>query len=244
MTDQTLAVALGGKNCPHYHPGGAGIVTWREWELYPELQTPELGGNFTLPWWYAGDVPSLTEESPDGALTVPTLAARPDDLQGRVLPLWFRAGTGPGCFAVTVTLHARQACPEALLFVSRRRLAWRGALAAGQTVTVTVLCDVSPIYPAGKTGLTDSSPGVCEVHGVDVTLAGKWVCLQSVQVCPAAVPPLPDGRFDRHRPALADLLRPRRLLCRLGADAARLCWHAVLCEQPRPFRAFDRDLPQ
>lgn len=190
MAGKTLTVPLAGKNCPRYRPGGAGIVTWREGELYPELQTPELGGNFTLPWWYAGDVPSLTEESPDGVLTVPTLAARPDDLQGRVLPLWFRADTGPGCFAVTVTLYARQACGEALLFVSRRRLAWRGALAAGETVTVTALCDVSPIYPAGKTGLTDSSPGLCEMNSVDVTLTGKRVCLQSVQVCPAAVPRL------------------------------------------------------
>ena len=188
-----LNVPLTGDAFPHYRPGtpgGAGVVTWREGELYPELHTPELGANFTRPWWYADDVIDLVEGSAQGVLVTPSLSVRPDDLRDRVLPLWFRADTGPGCFAVRVTLCARRACPEALLFVSRRRLAWRGALAAGERVTVEALCDVSPVYPAGESGLTDSSPGLCQVRGVDIARVGKWVCLQRVQVRPAAVPRL------------------------------------------------------
>lgn len=190
MQGKSVNVSFTADDFLHYHPGGAGIVTWSEWELYPELQTPELGYNFSLPWWYADAIPALQESNAHGVRVIPTISVRAEDLQGRALPLWFRADTGPGCFAVNVTLWAGQDCPEALLFTSRRRLVWRGALAAGQCLTVHTLCDVSPIYPAGVSGLTDSSPGCKAVNSVDVTLVGKRVRLQSVDVCPAAVPRL------------------------------------------------------
>ncbi len=137
---------------PRYCEDGYGFVTDREIAAYPALQIPELSNGFVHPWWHS-NVP-LTE----------------NEMAGRAIPVHFRADTGSGCFAVTAELEAETDCREALVFISRRRLAWRGALKAGERVSVKALCDVSPIYPAGHSGLTDSSPGCKEDKAVDLTL--------------------------------------------------------------------------
>lgn len=188
--DSTWDVNLALDAFPRYQKDGAGVVGWRELARDPQLKTPELGADFTVPWWYASRAVTVQQGTEQGVCVKPAADVRPDDLRERSLPLWFRADTGPGCFRVTATLYAKQNCPDALLFVSRRRLAWRGALCAGQSVTVRCLCDVSPIYPAGKSGLTDSSPGLCQMNSVDLSVVGAGVCLQRVSIRRARVPRL------------------------------------------------------
>lgn len=138
---------------PRYREGGFGFVTDREIAAHSALQIPELSNGFVRPWWY-------------------TLSKAPEtgNCEGRAFPVHFRADTGSGCFAVAAVLEAETDCREVLVFISRRRLAWRGALNAGERVAIEALCDVSPIYPAGHSGLTDSSPGCRKDRAVDLTL--------------------------------------------------------------------------
>lgn len=157
-----------------YCEGGYGFVTDREIAAYPALRIPELSNGFVRPWWYGA------------------FSSAPSNCDGRALPVHFRADTGRGCFAVSAVLAAETDCREILVFISRRRLAWRGALKAGERVEIEALCDVSPIYPAGHSGLTDSSPGCREDNAVDLTLAamGGSVRLESVRIRESNAPRL------------------------------------------------------
>ena len=182
MQNTTQAFSFTGAGAPQlYARGGSGLVTGAVLERCPELTVPELGASFVVPWWCGPGILGVPDANADGTCMRPTPGTELPDGAGRTLPLWFRTDTGPGCFAVTAELFAERPCADALLFVSRRRLAWRGALQAGQSVTVTALCDVSPIYAAGS---------LCKVESVDVALVGDGVRLRGVTVAPADVPRL------------------------------------------------------
>lgn len=134
---------------PRYAPGGHGFVTEREREAIPALRVFEINSGFAPVWWYEGKTVTELARSDAGVAAGPSAAVREADLLRRAIPLWYKADTGAGRFRVTATLCGVEDCGEVLLFVSRRRLGWRGALARGEQVTVTALCDVSPIIAVG-----------------------------------------------------------------------------------------------
>lgn len=149
---------------PVYMPGNFGFVTHAEVQQYPTLQIPELSSGFVNPQWHSDMVLTHLSCSEYG------VAAEPYPEKGRAFPLRFRADTGAGCFWVKLHLFAERECPELLVFVSRRRLVRRCGMKAGEAITIKASCDVSPIYPAGESGMTDTSPGCMTDESVDISI--------------------------------------------------------------------------
>lgn len=114
-------------------------------------------------WWYRGivSVPSFRDE---GVVAQPTAALPARDLDGRLLPLWYRVPVpGEGLYAGQVTVCGPG--DDAALFVGRRRLIWQGRLAKGQRFTTCFLADVLPlISEATKRAFLNSA--------VDLTVTG------------------------------------------------------------------------
>ena len=157
---------------PCYTPGGHGFVTERERDAIPALRISEINSGFTPVWWYEGKTVTELARSGSGAAAVPSAAVRETDLFHRAIPLWYKADTGAGRFRVTAALRGVEDCDEVLLFVSRRRLCWRGTLRKGEQVTVTALCDVSPIIAVGGGDAAEGDHGRAEDTSVDVAVVG------------------------------------------------------------------------
>lgn len=64
-----------------------------------------------------------------------------------------------------------------LVFIGRRRLVWRGTLAAGENKTITAYCDVFPIVPRGQ---VDTVPSTA----VNVTVVGGALAAAAVAEAP------------------------------------------------------------
>lgn len=157
---------------------GFGFVTGTNCERLPFLKIPETNSGFVPKWWY-GDL-DLIEIRPTGRgctweASQEVLEA---DLDGRYLPLCYRQDVPRlGSYRITLSILAKEDADEVLIFAGRRRLAWRGFVSAGQQVTVTVLCDVSPIIPRGRTeAVTDLSVSFALV------CSGARVYLQHVKI--------------------------------------------------------------
>lgn len=141
---------------PYDPKAGYGFVTGEVYNAEAALRIPETNSGFLPLWWYAG-TPMLTVACTQyGAEARATDAVRQGDLQGRSLPVWFRADTpAEGVWRAEITIAGTQG-GEVLVFIGHRRLVWRGTLAAGEQKTLTALCDVFPIVPRGQ---VDAVPG-------------------------------------------------------------------------------------
>jgi len=122
---------------------------------------PETNGGFVPQWWYDGKKLTDIVFTEYGCTWDPTDAVLKADLEGRCLPLCYRLDVPRrGSYRLTLTLWAEEDAEEVLVYVGRRRLAWRGSIPAGERVEVTAVCDVSPIIPRGQSDLIDDL-GVC-----------------------------------------------------------------------------------
>lgn len=164
---------------PRYRPGDQGFVTEKEWNLYPALRIPEVNSGFTLPPWY--EKTPLSELADTGHGVSIHLSAAVPDFRERALPLWYKMDVGSGRFRITVTLSAREDGGEALLFVGRRRLCWRGRLEKGKSVTVSALCEVSPIIASGGGDAAVSDLGRMEGVSIDVSIVGAVLMSLTVE---------------------------------------------------------------
>lgn len=181
MVKTPFSVRFDGEPLPRYTAGGHGFVTERERDAIPALGIPETNSGFTPVWWYAGRTVTELVNTGTGAAALPSAAVRAADLRGRAIPLWYKADTGAGKFRVTATLCGVEEGEETLLFVSRRRLGWRGKLAKGQRVTVTALCDVSPIIAVGGGDAAEGDLGRAEDTSVDVVVIGAALCALEIR---------------------------------------------------------------
>lgn len=180
MVNVPFSADLGGNGLKRYTPGGFGFVLDAELAAFPSLLIPEINSGFVPAWWYKNAELTALHRSGGAVYAVPGPDALAEDLRGRTLPLWFKADTGPGRFRLTVTLSSETGAQEALVFVSRRRLAWRGALRAGETKTVEVLCDVSPVIAVGGGDAAVADLGRAEDVSVDLTVLGAG--LQALRI--------------------------------------------------------------
>lgn len=157
---------------------GFGFITGANRAEVPVLKIPEANSGFLHKWWYAEKETTEILITDHGCNWRASKAVRTADLEGRYLPLCYRQDVPrPGSYRLTVTVWVGEDDEEVLVFAGRRRLAWRGALSAGQEVSVTTVCDVSPIIPRGKTEpLFDYS--IC----LAVVGKGKKTCLQSAKI--------------------------------------------------------------
>lgn len=186
MVHTPIAIDFTKERLTRYRPGDKGFVTGTEWNLYPALWVPEVNSGFVLPRWY--ERTGLAELADTGSgISIHFSAAAPD-FRERALPLWYKMDVGPGRYRITATLSAGEEGGEALLFVGRRRLCWRGNLKKSQSVTVTALCEVSPIIASGGGDAAVSDLGRMEGVSIDVSVTGA--ALTSLTAAPWEGPAL------------------------------------------------------
>lgn len=148
-----------------------GFLTEENRPLARRLTIPELNSGFDVVYWGQGQkLTRLTAD--DGGVGV--------DWKGEgELPLTFAADVpSEGNYLVRVTLHSGRPKTEAMLFLGRRRLAWRGLLKeAGEHRLGAFVTNICPIIPR-----TYEEP--MEDLTLDVTVVGRDVSLVSVEIEP------------------------------------------------------------
>ena len=164
---------------------GFGFVTGETYNADAALRIAETNSSFLPQWWYAGTPIWDIARTDHGVQAAATDAVQADDLKDHRLPVWFRADVpGEGVYRAEITVTGTDG-GEVLVFIGRRRLAWRGVLTAGESKTVTAYCDVFPIVPRGQADAVDSTAVNIAVIGgalaaVTVTDAHDtrriWVC--------------------------------------------------------------------
>ena len=170
--EMPLEWRFAGGAVPRYAPGSAGFVGPEEWARYLALAVPEVNSAFRPAWWYRNRFPAEPVLGPCGVFARPIPAVLEADIVGRSLPVWYKADIGAGKYRVSATLTGIEDGREVLCFLSRRRLIWRGALQAGEQISVQGLCDVSPIVAVGGGDAAQGDLGRIEDTSVDITVVG------------------------------------------------------------------------
>lgn len=172
-----------------YTPGGFGFVTERERLAWEELRIFEVNSGFDVPYWYRREELTHVQETEEGCYVdscklTEALWER-DGLRQpgeRRVPLCFKASVpAVGNYRVSITVKALVDEEEAMVFMGRRHLMWKGSVKAGQrfrrTFTVNI-CDVIP----------NETKRVFEDRTLDVALVGNCMALQELTVEEADCP--------------------------------------------------------
>ena len=163
--------AAPGADALWHGPGSSGFVTGAVMLDYPACAPrctrpagSRCGGTAArFRAWCGGD---------GSVFAAPQPALPAADAAGRRLPVWYKADVpGEGLYTGEVTICGEGG--EALVFVGRRRLAWRGVLAAGEQITVPFVLDVVPLISEGDTDPW-LNPAV-DVTAVGAGLRRLWV---------------------------------------------------------------------
>ena len=177
---------------PYSAEQGWGFVTEkirREQEL---LRLPELNSGFEPVWWYQDEDITQLEMREEGCLIADCIGTngagkncdgKEWESTGRRIPLLFKADVKKeGNYRIKVSLTGcAEMETEALLFLGRRHLAWKGILQYGQRQMVEGIVNVSAIVPRGKTEMNPDTT-------VDIALIGKGAALSGVQIEPVECP--------------------------------------------------------
>ena len=177
---------------PYSAEQGWGFVTEkirREQEL---LRLPELNSGFEPVWWYQDEDITQLEMREEGCLIADCIGTngagknydgKEWESTGRRIPLFFKADVKKeGNYRIKVILTGcAEMETEALLFLGRRHLAWKGILQYGQRQMVEGIVNVSAIVPRGKTEMYPDTT-------VDIALIGKGAALSGVQIEPVECP--------------------------------------------------------
>lgn len=175
-----------GRKVPLYNQKeGFGFVTGEVYNANATLRIPETNSGFLPQWWYAGTPIWDVVCTEYGVQGIATDAVLPEDMKDHRLPVWFRVDVAAeGVYRTEITLTGTDG-GEVLVFTGRRRLAWRGVLAPGESKTVITYCDVFPIVPRGQTDAVETTAVTVAVMGgalAAVTIADApnvrriWVC--------------------------------------------------------------------
>lgn len=149
-----------------------GFITEANRKTEPALHYPELTSAFDVPHWYRDTVLTRIFQDNDGCY-----------LTGNDIPLCFQAEIGTqGNFLAQITLcnPTSRALPF-ILFTGRRRIAAIQTLAAGSSVTLETLINVSDIIPRGQTERKNDT-------SVNISLIGAEIRLSSITLTHSHVP--------------------------------------------------------
>ncbi len=127
-----------------YQPSaGYGFVVEQNRRKQELLKIPEINAGFDTVYWYRNEELTQIRNDDQGCFMEAPAAG---------IPLIFKADVPrQGNYRVTVTVQAPAGGMEnMLLFSGRRRLAYKGSLAAGESFTGTFLTNVCDIIPRGK----------------------------------------------------------------------------------------------
>lgn len=148
-----------------------GFLTEENRPLARRLTIPELNSGFDVVYWGQGQ--KLTRLAADDSGVGVEWKGEGE------LPLTFAADVpSEGNYLVRVTLYSDRPKAEAMLFLGRRRLAWRGLLEeAGEHRLGAFVTNICPIIPR-----TYEEP--MEDLTLDVTVVGRDVSLVSAEIEP------------------------------------------------------------
>lgn len=127
----------------------------REQEL---LKIPELNSSFDTMYWYRDQNITFIKEDEEGCyIESDGIVARLEEISGekmpgspRRIPLSFKVNVPrQGNYKVTVRIYSKEPMGEVLIYTGRRRLGFRGNIAAGE-FTYTLTTNVCDIVPAGQ----------------------------------------------------------------------------------------------
>lgn len=144
---------------------GYGFVTEVNRRQNELLRFPELNAAFDTVYWYAGeDMTEILEDASGCFLDSDGIVRKYQDREGnakpgesqagepRRIPLCFKADVPEkGNYLVTLVIEAGEDMKEALVFGGRRRLMYRGSIAAGKSFSLSFALNVSDIIPRGQT---------------------------------------------------------------------------------------------
>lgn len=166
-----------------YGEAGAGFLTEQNRRCSTKLQIPELNSGFDMIYWYHGcDITKLRSDE-DGIYTE-------WDGEG-MIPLTFVADVPKeGNYQVRIKLSTKQTNVETMIFLGRRKLAWRGTLKKNESNAEegmhwlgandwegTFVTNICPIIPRTYTQEMEDLT-------LDVTILGKGVRLAEIEILP------------------------------------------------------------
>lgn len=145
-----------------------GFLTEENRRLEKRLQISELNSGMDTVYWYQGaDITSIQQDE-NGCYT--------DWKKEGDIPLTFVTDVPEeGNYQVTVAIYAGEDISDAMIFLGRRRLAWKGSLKKGERFYRTFLTNICPIVPR-------TYSEAMEDKTLDVTLLGKGIHLTEVTV--------------------------------------------------------------
>lgn len=145
-----------------------GFLTEENRKSCKELQIVELNHGMEPAFWCQDEVLASLSQDEKGCYI---------DYEGDgLMPLTFAAKVKEGNYKISATLYAKTK-QEVFVFLGRRRLLYHGWLEAGESKQIVGIENVCPIIPRGY-------DIAMEDETIDVTILGREICLQSINVEP------------------------------------------------------------
>ena len=154
---------------------GFGFVTEENRRENEMLRIPELNSGFIPLFWYAdGDISRVVRDKRGCTLDK---SLYPAAARGRLIPLCFKADVdGVGNYRVTVEIDNTDGDNmETLIYITRRRLYFKGVIAAGEKFSRSYDVNVCDFIPRGK---KEVYPG----KSVDIAVISEHPRLTSVKI--------------------------------------------------------------
>ncbi len=153
-----------------------GFLTEENRTQAKRLQIPELNSGMDAVYWLRGQAVSRLVSDDRGCFAA-------WDGEGEIPVTFVTDVAAEGNYQVKVTVTAEQAIDDAMIYLGRRRLAWRGSLAAGECFEGTFLANICPIVPR-------TYSDAMEDLTLDVTVIGRGLHLTAVEAEPWQGPTL------------------------------------------------------
>lgn len=161
--DSDTANVIGVTNTDLYQPGkGYGFVVEQNRREQELLRISELNAGFDTVYWYQDENLTQLENDETGCFVdsdreIAHLEAETGESwegEHRRIPLSFKIDVPrQGNYKVTITIRTEEAMKDALIFMGRRRLGFRGDIPADTVFTHTMMVNVCDIVPRGQTRL-------------------------------------------------------------------------------------------
>lgn len=156
-----------------YEKNGYGFITEKNRIRDEKLRIPEINSGFDTVYWYRNSCISGINADEMGCFAKWMVEQQVGDI-----PLTFAVDVpAEGNYLVTLTLRAVEDVDEAIVFLGRRRLAYRGNIEKGQNWCRSFVTNICPIIPRNHSEKMEDLT-------LDVTILGSGIRLVSIEVSP------------------------------------------------------------
>ncbi len=153
-----------------------GFLTEENRKQAKRLQIPELNSGMDAVYWLCGQEVTRLVSDDKGCFAS-------WDSEGEIPVTFVTDVPAEGNYQVKVAVTAQGAVSDAMIYLGRRRLAWRGSLAAGERFEGTFLTNICPIVPR-------TYSDAMEDLTLDITVIGRGLHLTAAEVSPWQGPTL------------------------------------------------------